>query len=124
MAPSAVLSRRSSTPLENKASQDIFKQKTDAQRGTPDSASSERMQADVQRDVNQQRRIQNGLDNGSLTNREVGSLERGQARVNRDEANAAANGRVPADEQHRVQGAENRQSKRIFRQKHNDTWAG
>jgi len=109
---------------ENKVSQDIYAQKHDAQLGNPDSKSSERMQSDVQRDVNQQRRIQNGLDNGSLTNREVGSLEGGQARVSRDEANAAANGRVTANEQHRVQGAENHQSKRIFRQKHNDTWAG
>jgi len=109
---------------ENKVSRDILDEKTDAQHGNPDSGSSERMQADVQRDVNQQRRIQNGLDNGSLTNREGGSLEQGQARVSRDEANAAANGRVTANEQHRVQGAENHQSKRIFRQKHNDTWAG
>ena len=92
--------------------------------GNPDSKSSERMQSDVQRNVNQQRRIQHGIDNGSLTNREVGSLERGQARVVRDEANAAANGRVRAGEQQRVQGAENRQSKRIYRDKHNDRWTG
>ncbi len=79
--------------LENKTSQDIYQQKHDAQLGNPDSKSSERMQADVQRNVNQQQRIQNGIDNGSLTNREVGALERGQSHVDRDEANAAANGR-------------------------------
>ena len=110
--------------LENKTSQDIYQQKHDAQLGNPDSKSSERMQTDVQRNVNQQRRIQHGIDNGSLTNREVGSLERGQARVVRDEANAAANGRVRAGEQQRVRGAENRQSKRIYRDKHNDSWTG
>ena len=110
--------------LENRTSQDIYQQKHDAQLGNPDSKSSERMQSDVQRNVNQQRRIQHGIDNGSLTNREVGSLERGQARVVRDEANAAANGRVRAGEQQRVQGAENRQSKRIYRDKHNDRWTG
>ena len=109
---------------QNKTSQDIYQQKHDAQLGNPDSKSSERMQADVQRNVNQQQRIQNGIDNGSLTNREVGSLERGQSRVNRDEANAAANGRIRADEQQRVQGAENHQSKRVYRKKHNDRWTG
>jgi hypothetical protein len=110
--------------LENKTSQDIYQQKHDAQLGNPDSKSSERMQTDVQRNVNEQRRIQNGIDDGSLTKREVGSLERGQARVDRDEANAAANGHVRAGEQQRVQGAENRQSKRIYREKHNDSWTG
>ena len=110
--------------LENRTSQDIYQQKHDAQLGNPDSKSSERMQTDVQRNVKEQRRIQNGIDNGSLTKREVGSLERGQARVDRDEANAAANGRVRAGEQQRVQGAENRQSKRIYREKHNDSWTG
>ena len=110
--------------LENKTSQDIYQQKHDAQLGNPDSKSSERMQTDVERNVNQQQRIERGIDNGSLTKREVGSLERGQARVDRDEANAAANGRVRAGEQQRVQGAENRQSKRIYREKHNDSWTG
>ena len=124
MDPSAPPNSRGSTLLENKASQDIYEQKHDAQLGNPDSKPSERMQSDVQRNLNQQRRIQHGIDNGSLTDREVGSLERGQARVDRDEANAAANGRVRAREQQRVQGAENRQSKRIYREKHNDSWTG
>ena len=109
---------------ENQASKDIYSQKHDAQLGNPDSKSSERMQADVQRDVNQQQRIQNGVKNGSLTNREVGSLERGQARTTRDQANAAANGRVTANEQKRVQNAENHQSKRVYHKKHNDQWKG
>jgi hypothetical protein len=109
---------------ENKASQDIYAQKHDAQLGNPDSKSSERMQSDVQRDVNQEQRIQNGIKNGSLTNREVGSLERGQARTDRDQANAAANGHVTANEQKRVQNAENHQSKRVYHKKHNDQWKG
>ena len=110
--------------VQNKTSQDIYQQKHDAQLGNPDSKSSERMQADVQRNVNQQQRIQNGIDNGSLTNREVGALERGQSHVNRDEANAAANGRIRANEQQRVQRAENHQSQRVYRKKHNDRWTG
>jgi hypothetical protein len=104
---------------QNKVSKDIYADKHNGVTGNPNSASSQRMQADAQRNVNQQQRIQNGMDNGSLTNREAGSLERGQARVNGKEANAAANGRVSAREQRGIQRADNRQSGRIYRKKHN-----
>jgi len=100
-------------------SNDIYADKHNGVTGNPNSASSQRMQADVQRNVNQQQRIQNGMDNGSLTNREAGKLERGQARVNGREANAAANGHVGAAEQRGIQRSENRQSGRIYRKKHN-----
>jgi hypothetical protein len=106
---------------QNKVSGDIAADKHNGTTGNPNSASSQRMQADVQRNVNQQQRIQNGMDNGSLTNREAGSLERGQGHVNGKEANAAANGHVSAREQGRIQRSENRQSGRIYRKKHNAT---
>ena len=105
---------------ENQASKDIYREKHDAQTGNPDSASSQRMQADVQRNANQEQRIENGVKNGSLTNREAGNLERGQAKVDRKEAKAAANGHVGAGEQKNIQSAENHQSKRIHREKHNE----
>jgi hypothetical protein len=104
---------------ENKASHDIAVDKHNGVTGNPGSVSSQRMQADVQRNVNQQQRIANGVNSGALTNREVGSLERGQAHVDRKEANAAANGHVGAAEQRNVQRSENRQSARIYRKKHN-----
>jgi hypothetical protein len=104
---------------QNHVSNDIYADKHNGVTGNPNSASSQRMQADVQRNVNQQKRIQNGMDNGSLTNREAGSLERGQAHVNGREANAAANGHVGAAEQRGIQRSENRQSGRIYRKKHN-----
>jgi hypothetical protein len=106
---------------QNKVSSDIAADKHNGTTGNPNSASSQRMQADVQRNVNQQQRIQNGMDNGSLTNREAGSLERGQGHVNGKEANAAANGHVSAREQGRIQRSANRQSGRIYRKKHNAT---
>src|SRR3569833_1604844 len=87
---------------QNAASADIYKQKHDAQVGNPNSASSQRMQADVQRNVNQQQRIENGEKSGQLSNREAGKLERGQAHVDRKEARAAANGHVGAGEQARI----------------------
>ena len=104
---------------QNKVSSNIYADKHNGVTGNPSSASSQRMQSDVQRNVNQQQRIQNGMDNGSLTNREAGSLERGQARVNGREANAAANGHVGAAEQRGIQRSENRQSRRVYRKKHN-----
>lgn len=104
---------------QNAASADIYKQKHDAQTGNPNSASSQRMQTDVQRNVNQQQRIQNGMENGSLTNREASRLEAGQARTDRKVANAAADGHVGAAEQGRIRRSENRQSANVYRKKHN-----
>jgi hypothetical protein len=106
---------------QNRVSGDISADKHNGTTGNPNSASSQRMQADVQRNVNQQQRIQNGMDKGSLTNREAGSLERGQGHVNGKEANAAANGHVSAREQGRIQRSANRQSGRIYHKKHNAT---
>lgn len=103
---------------QNKTSKDIYDAKHNAATGNPNSASSKRMQADVQRNINQQQRIENGVQNGSLTNREVAKLERGQARVSRKEARAGADGHVGAAEQARIQRTENRQSKRIHKEKH------
>jgi len=105
---------------ENKASRDIARDKSNAQTGNPNSASSQRLQADVQRNANQEQRIENGIKNGSLTNREAGNLEHGQAKIDRKEAKAAANGHVGAGEQKSIQSAENHQSKRIHREKHNE----
>ena len=106
---------------QDQASQQIYRDKHNAAHGNPDSASSQRMQADVQRNVNQQERINQGVRSGQLTNHEAAALEHGQAHVDRAEANAAANGHVGAGEQARIQGKENRQSARIYNKKHNDT---
>jgi hypothetical protein len=106
---------------ENKTSNAIYNDKHNGATGSPNSASSQRMQSDVQRNVNQQGRIANGMKSGALTNKEAGSLERGQAHVDRREANSARNGHVSAAEQRRVRRSENRQSGRIYNKKHNAT---
>jgi len=103
---------------QNQVSRDIYRQKHDAQTGNPNSASSQRMQGDVQRNINQQSRIEQGVKSGALTDHEAARLERGQARDNRMEARAGADGKVGAAEQRRIQKAENRQSRRIHREKH------
>ena len=73
--------------------------------------------SEVQRDINQQKRIEQGLQSGQLTTREAAKLERGQARVNHMEARAGADGHVGPNEEARIQRAENRQSRRIHREK-------
>jgi hypothetical protein len=103
---------------QNQESRQINRLENNAAKGNPNSASSQRMQADVQRNVNQQQRIEQGVKSGQLTNREAGKLERGQAKVNRAQARAGADGHVGPNEQRRIQKAENKQSKRIYRQKH------
>ena len=109
---------------QNKVSRDINRDKHNGVTGNPNSASSQRLQADVQRNANQQQRIANGVKSGQLTNREAGHLEAGQKRVDHAEANAAANGHVGAAEQTRVQGKENRQSERVHDKKHNERTRG
>jgi len=116
--------RRQLRAAQNKASRDIKTAENNGVNGNPLSASSQRMQADVQRNVNQEKRVENGLQSGALTKREAGRLEAGQAHVDRTEAHAAANGHVSAAEQAGVQHAENHQSKRIHRAKTNGTTAG
>ena len=103
---------------QNKVSADIAADRHNAVTGNPNSASSTRMQADAARNVNQEKRIEAGLQSGALTRREAGKLERGQAHVDRREARAAADGHVGAREQAGVARAENHQSGRIFIEKH------
>ncbi len=116
--------RRQLRAAQNKASRDIKTAEANGVNGNPLSASSQRMQADVQRNANQEKRVEAGLANGSLTSREAGRMEQGQAHVDRAEAHVAANGHVGAGEQQRVQHAENHQSKRIHRARTNAATAG
>jgi hypothetical protein len=103
---------------QDRVSRDIYREKHNAQTGNPNSASSQRMQADVQRNINQQERIEQGVKSGSLTTREAAKLERGQARDSRLEARAGADGNASAREQRRIQKNENRESRKIHREKH------
>ena len=109
---------------QNQVSRNIYNDKHNGVTGNPNSASSQRLQADVQRNANQQQRVANGINSGQHTNKEAGHLEGGQAHINRAEANAAANGHVGAAEQARVQGKENYQSNRVYDKKHNDKTRG
>jgi hypothetical protein len=112
------------TAAQDKVSRDITQAKTNGINGNPLSASSQRAQADVQRNVNQQQRINNGVRDGSLTNRQAAKLERGQSHVDAREARAGADGHIGANEQRRIQRADNRQSKRIYNKRHDGVTKG
>lgn len=64
-------------------------------------------------------RIYDGVQNGSLTPKETGQLIRGQARVRAKERRFKADGVVTPSERVRLHRAQNRQSRRIYRKKHN-----
>jgi hypothetical protein len=105
---------------QNRESRGITRLENNQQTGNPNSASSRRMQADVQRNIDQEKRIKQGVASGSLTNREAGRLERGQSRVDHAEAAAGRNGHVSRGEQQRIQQADNRESRRIHREKNDN----
>jgi len=106
------------TRAQNEVSHDIAAAKHNDVRGNPGSASSRRMQADVQRNINQQERIEKGVQSGALTKRETARLEAGQAHVAAKEARAGRDGHVSGAEQARLRQAENKQSRRIHHEKH------
>jgi len=105
---------------QNKVSADIRRADHNGINGDPLSASSQRMQAATQRDINQQTRIANGVEQGQLTNRETARLENGQARTDAKEFRAGRDGHVGAGEAAAVNGAQNKQSARIHNARHND----
>jgi hypothetical protein len=111
--------RQQLSRAQNNASRDIKAAESNSVRGNPESKSSERMQADVQRNVNQEKRVEQGVKSGELSNHEVGKLERGQAKVTKTEAQAARNGHVGRHEQAAIQHKENVQSGKIYDKKHN-----
>ena len=72
-----------------------------------------------QREANQQARIQQGAQSGQLTAGETARLERGQAHVQSMEAKAKTDGKVTPRERARLAKAQNKQSRKIHRKKHN-----
>ncbi len=71
-----------------------------------------------QRQANQERRIEQGEKSGALTQREANRLEKGQQHVQNMKQKAAADGKVTAKERARIEKSQDKQSRRIYRQKH------
>ena len=76
-----------------------------------------------QRQANQDKRIDQGVQSGQLNARETARLEKGQARVDRMEDKARADGKITKKEARRVEHAQDVQSARIYRQKHDQQTA-
>jgi hypothetical protein len=70
------------------------------------------------RQVNQQKRIHQGVKSGELTRLEARKLEREQARVQRSKVRAKSDGQVTPRERLRLQRQQNKASRDIYRQKH------
>ena len=112
------------TRAENHVSGDIKSARQNGVDGNPLSASSQRMQQGVQRDINQEQRIHDGVASGQLTNQEAARLERGQARTDRKEFRAGRDGHVGAHEAQAVDNRQDAQSERIHRLRHNGAQRG
>lgn len=70
------------------------------------------------REARQQKRIAQGLASGRLTEREANRLQKGEARIDRVEDKAKADGAVSAKEREHLTRMQNRESQAIFNQKH------
>jgi hypothetical protein len=75
------------------------------------------------RDASAERRIDNGIRDGSLTRGEANRLERGQDRIDRYEARARSDGNVSPYERGRIDQMQNNESRRIYEDRHNDRTA-
>lgn len=71
------------------------------------------------RQDNQQKRIDAGVAKGQLTPNEAANLQRGQARVQRIEDKAKADGVVTGRERARLNRAQNVESRKIAKKRHN-----
>jgi len=72
----------------------------------------------VQRDANQQQRIEQGLQSGSLSTREAAKLEKEETKVEKDQARAMRDGRLSPAEKARLAREQNQVSRDIYREKH------
>ena len=70
------------------------------------------------REAEQQKRIDQGVKSGELTKREADRLQKGQARIQNMEVKANADGKITKKEAARIERAQNQESKKIAREKH------
>lgn len=73
----------------------------------------------VKTQVNQQKRIHQGVRSGELTKKETVQLQRQQARIQRTKKRAASDGIVTRKEKAVIRSKQANASKRIAKKKHN-----
>jgi len=81
-------------------------------------ASETRTRGINKRQRREQRRIAHGIENGSLTAKEAEKLEGREAKIQQDKQAAKADGTVTPQERRKLRREENRASRAIRRQKH------
>jgi len=84
----------------------------------PAAAASTQTPAVDQRQVNQEARIQQGVQSGQLTPKEDAKLEKAQGKIEADKEKAQADGKVTSKERKKLAKEQNKQSKKISKQKH------
>ncbi|MDJ0720700.1 MAG: hypothetical protein QNJ04_03680 [Desulfobacterales bacterium] len=72
------------------------------------------------RQVNQQKRIHQGVQSGELTKREARRLQKEQRHINRAKKRALSDGELTRKERIRLEKKQDRASRHIYRGKHND----
>ena len=97
---------------ENRASRHIWRERHDRQGSMAPTSSLDR------RLDNEQRRIDAGVADGSLTQREASRLQTFENRIRAEEERFKADGNFTPRERQRVARDENRLSRQIYRQRH------
>jgi len=88
---------------------------------TPDTTSKPRID---QRQANQEKRIEKGVQSGQLNQKEAVRLQKGQERVQKAENKALADGKMTKKERAHIEHMQDQQSKKIYREKHDKQTAG
>ncbi len=72
-----------------------------------------------QRQANQEKRIDQGIASGALTQKEATNLDKRENKIQADKLAAKADGKVTKAERRKIEREQNRASAAIKRQKHN-----
>lgn len=75
---------------------------------------------DQAREARQQARIRQGVKSGELTHKEAAHLRAGQKRVDHMQEKAKEDGVVTDAEKARIEKTQDRQSEKIYKQKHDE----
>ena len=71
-----------------------------------------------QRQITQEKRVQEGVASGSLTPKEAARLEKREAKIEADKASAKSDGKVTAGERKKLSREQNHASEAIKHEKH------
>lgn len=103
----------------NKESLAIKRLNSNGHVGDPAKSSAQKMAAEVRHDINQEKRIRAGVENGSLTKHEAGKLQKRQAKAAHAQYLAGRDGHVGKYEHAHARKVQKRAGTKIKHKKHN-----